>query len=64
MLKIARPKRSLSIRNGPPRRSGNDVKKLSPRSHPLNGPHQLALADLRIWSEHSQSVLLLEALVP
>ena len=26
MLKIVRPKRSLSIRNGPPRRSGSDVK--------------------------------------
>jgi len=26
MLKIVRPKRSLSIRNAPPRRPGNDVK--------------------------------------
>lgn len=26
MLKVVRPKRSILVRNGPPRRPGNDVK--------------------------------------
>lgn len=55
---------SLSIRNGPPRRPGNDVKNFHLVRIRWNGPHQLPSVDLRIWHERPQSVLPLEAYGP
>lgn len=60
MLKVVRPKRSILIRNGPPRRPGNDVKNFA--SFALAELVALtAIGLLRIWHERPQSVLPLEA---